>query len=91
MTLAAKEKLLAAAEAREKTVSKFVLEAALAYADEVLAGRRTLGLDEERWQTFAAAMEEPTGSLQRAAKLMLRAEFFDEEPRGSLLGYRGGR
>jgi uncharacterized protein (DUF1778 family) len=78
MTPEVRAKLAAAAEEQQVTVSRFVLEAALERADEVLAGRQTLGLDPVRWEAFAAAMAEPVGSLQRVAKLILRAEFLED-------------
>jgi uncharacterized protein (DUF1778 family) len=51
LTKEAKQALQAAA-ALYRSVSKFVLESALARADEALADRRTFGLNAEQWTAF---------------------------------------
>ena len=57
LTRKAKEALRAAAAASNRSVSEFVLESALARADEALADRRTFGLSAAQWKAFLAAMD----------------------------------
>ena len=59
LTLVAKQKLKNAAAAANRSVSDFVLESALARADETLAERQQFGLDSEQWTTFMAALDAP--------------------------------
>lgn len=46
-----------AAEAAQKDVSAFVLDAVLASADRILTDRRIFGLNDERWEAFTAALD----------------------------------
>lgn len=48
-----------AAQAKDMTVSEFVLEAATSTAEQVLADRRLFVVSEEAWQAFEAALERP--------------------------------
>ncbi|MGH7233661.1 MAG: DUF1778 domain-containing protein [Nitrospiraceae bacterium] len=59
LTPAAKRTLQAAAAASRRSVSEFVLESALARADETLADRRTFGLNAGQWQAFITALDAP--------------------------------
>ncbi len=56
LTRKAKTALRAAAAASNRSVSEFVLESALARADEALADRRTFGLNTTQWKAFLAAL-----------------------------------
>jgi uncharacterized protein (DUF1778 family) len=51
--------LQAAAAASNRSVSDFVLESALARADEALAERRNFVLDAVQWKAFLAALDSP--------------------------------
>jgi uncharacterized protein (DUF1778 family) len=60
---------LAAASARE-SVSDFVLKSALARADEVLADRRVIKLNDEQWKAFMAALDAPPKPRPRLKRLL---------------------
>jgi uncharacterized protein (DUF1778 family) len=55
LTRHAKRVLQAAAAVAHRSVSEFVLESALARADEALADRRSFGLNATQWKAFLAA------------------------------------
>ena len=59
LTRDAKRALRAAAAASHRSVSEFVLESALARADETLADRRQFGLNETQWKAFMVALDSP--------------------------------
>jgi uncharacterized protein (DUF1778 family) len=80
LTRDAKRALRAAAAASHCSVSEFVLESALARADEALADRRTFGLGAERWKAFQAALDAPPRSLPRLERLLKEPGFFDAGP-----------
>ena len=63
LTRKAKSTLRAAAAASNRSVSEFVLESALARADEALADRRTFGLNAAQWRAFLAALDAPPRPL----------------------------
>ncbi len=81
LTRKAKEALRAAAAASNRSVSEFVLESALARADEALADRRTFGLSAAQWKAFLAAMDAPPRSLPRLKRLLEEPAFFDADAR----------
>ena len=56
LTRKAKTALRAAAAAANRSVSEFVLESALARADETLADRRTFVLNAAQWKAFLTAL-----------------------------------
>jgi uncharacterized protein (DUF1778 family) len=58
-------------------VSDFVLESALARADEALADRRTFGLDAVQWKAFVKALDAPARPLHRLRRLLGEPGFFD--------------
>jgi len=66
----AKLLLQQAAAARSKTVSEFVLDAALKEADTVLAVRNSLVLSDEDWGRFLQALDQPAKPRLRLAKLL---------------------
>lgn len=80
LTRSAKRALQAAAAASRRSVSEFVLESALARADETLADRRTFGLNATQWKAFQAALDVPPRSLPRMERLLKEPGFFDAGP-----------
>jgi uncharacterized protein (DUF1778 family) len=81
LTREAKEALRAAAAASHRSVSEFVLESALARADEALADRRTLGLNAAPWKAFLVALDAPPRALPRLKRLLKEPGFFDSGTR----------
>ncbi len=80
LTAAAKRVLQTAATASARSVSEFVLESALARAEETLPDRRRFGLDADQWAAFQAALDEPPRSLPRLRSLLNTPSVF--EPSG---------
>jgi uncharacterized protein (DUF1778 family) len=78
LTPAAKEKLYSAAAAANRSVSEFVLESALARADETLADRQHFGLDAERWTAFMAALDAPPRQHPRLQRLLDEPSIFEQ-------------
>jgi uncharacterized protein (DUF1778 family) len=79
LTPDAKETLKEAASITHRSLSEFVLESALAKANETLAERRTFVLEPERWKEFLAALDAPPRDLPRMARLLKEPGFFDGE------------
>jgi uncharacterized protein (DUF1778 family) len=77
----AKRALKAAASASHRSISEFVLESALARADETLADRRTFELDATQWKRFLALLDAPPRPLPRLERLLKEPGFFDPGPR----------
>lgn len=77
VTEAAKHLLQTAARANSRSLSEFVLESALARAEETLPDRQHFGLDAERWALFQAALDAPARPLPRLAKLLSEPGPFD--------------
>ncbi len=75
-----KRTLEAAASAAHRTVSAFVLESALARADEALADRHRFPLSRAKWTAFVAALDAPTHSLLQMQRLLAEPGFFDATP-----------
>lgn len=73
----AKRALQAAAAASHRSVSQFVLESALARADETLADRRSFSLNAAQWKAFIAALDAPPRPLPRLKRLLMEPGFFD--------------
>lgn len=61
-----KEQLRVAAELSHVSLSKFILDAATARADEVMADQRSTALAEEFFDEFFAAVNEPAPAALRA-------------------------
>jgi uncharacterized protein (DUF1778 family) len=80
LTKNAKRALQAAAAASHRSVSEFVLESALARADEALADRRTFGLNAAQWKAFTGALDAPPRPLPRLERLLKEPGFFDAGP-----------
>ena len=81
LTHDAKTALQAAAAASNRSVSEFVLESALARADEALADRRIFTLNEVQWRSFLAALDAPPRPLPRLERLFKEPGFFDSGSR----------
>src|SRR5713226_2386944 len=81
LTRKAKAALRAAAAASNRSVSEFVLESALARADEALADRRTFGLNAAQWKEFLAALDAPPRALPRLKRLLKEPGFLDSGTR----------
>jgi uncharacterized protein (DUF1778 family) len=77
LTPSAKRALQAAAIAAHRSVSEFVLESALARAEESLPDRRRFGLTVEQWEAFQAALSAPPRRAPRMAKLLRQPSVFD--------------
>ena len=77
LTRKAKAALRAAAAAANRSVSEFVLESALARADETLADRNTFVLNAAQWKAFLAALDAPPRPLPRLERLLKEPGFFD--------------
>jgi uncharacterized protein (DUF1778 family) len=70
LTPKAKETLVSAAAASHRSVSEFVLESALARAEEALAERRQFNLNDRQWKAFVAALDAPPRALPRVRRLL---------------------
>jgi uncharacterized protein (DUF1778 family) len=79
LTPEAKRVLNAAAQAEQRSVSDFVLESALARAQESLPDRQHFGLDAERWQAFLAALDAPPRPLPRLKRLLTEPSVFEPQ------------
>ena len=77
LTPSAKEKLYGAAAAAGRSVSEFVLESALARADETLCDRQHFGLNAEQWAAFMEALEAPARSHPRLQRLLQEPSVFE--------------
>ncbi len=77
LTPLAKQRLLAAAEQAQRSVSDFVLTSALERADETLADRRAFTLDAVQWAKFQAALDAPPRKLPRLEKLLREPSVFE--------------
>ncbi len=77
LTRTAKRALKAAAAAAHRSVSDFVLESALARAEETLADRRTFSLSAAQWEAFLAALDTPPRPLPHLKRLLKEPGFFD--------------
>jgi uncharacterized protein (DUF1778 family) len=70
LTRDAKPTLKAAAAVAHRSVSEFVLESAVARADEALADRRVFGLNNAGWKAFMVALDAPPRPLLRLERLL---------------------
>ena len=73
----AKRALQDAAAARSKTVSEFVLDAALKEADAVLAEQGRFLLTGEQWSRFVQALDEPAKPKPRLESLLRETGVFE--------------
>ncbi|MEM7621318.1 MAG: DUF1778 domain-containing protein [Pseudomonadota bacterium] len=74
---AAKKLLKEAAKVRHKSMSEFVLDSALAQAEETLLNRRILQLSADERETFMAALDTPPSRHPRMEKLLKTSSVFD--------------
>ncbi|MDA0206042.1 MAG: DUF1778 domain-containing protein [Acidobacteria bacterium] len=81
LTASAKKTLQRAAQASGRSVSEFVLESALARAEETLPDRQRFGLEAEQWTAFQAALDAPAKSAGRLAKLLQEPSVFERKRR----------
>jgi uncharacterized protein (DUF1778 family) len=77
LTASAKRALQIAALASHRSVSEFVLESALARAEEALPDRRRFGLTAKQWGAFQAALAAPPRRAPRLAKLLTEPSIFE--------------
>ncbi|MGH7118303.1 MAG: DUF1778 domain-containing protein [Acetobacteraceae bacterium] len=79
LTPEAKRVLSAAAQASRRSLSEFVLESALARAEETLPDRQHFGLDAKRWEAFLAALNARARKLPRLQRLLAEASVFERD------------
>jgi len=77
LSLSAKHALQTAALATNRSVSEFVLERALARAEETLPDRRYFRLSREQWEAFQAALDAPPRPAPRLARLLNEPSVFE--------------
>jgi uncharacterized protein (DUF1778 family) len=77
LTPSAKRALQIAATVARRSVSEFVLESALARAEETLPDRQRFGLDAKQWAKFLAALDAPMKPAPRLAKLLNKPSVFE--------------
>jgi uncharacterized protein (DUF1778 family) len=81
LTASAKRALQIAAGAAHRSVSEFVLESALARAEETLPDRHRFGLTADQWEAFQSALDAPPRPAPRLARLLAEPSLFE---RGSV-------
>lgn len=79
LTPTAKQMLYTAAVAAHRSVSEFVLESAIARAEETLAERQRFGLNAEQWEAFMAALNAPPRPLPRLERLFQEPSIFETD------------
>ena len=77
LTPSAKRALQVAAIAARRSVSEFVLESALARAEETLPDRQRFGLSAKQWEAFLAALSAPPRPARRLGKLLKKPSVFE--------------
>lgn len=82
LTPAAKRTLQAAARAARRSVTDFVLDSALARAEESLPNRERFGLDAERWSAFQEALDSTPPPAPRLRRLLRERSVFDDGEKG---------
>jgi len=60
-----------------RSVSEFVLESALARAEETLPDRQKFGLNKAQWDAFQKALAAPPRASRRLAKLLREPSVFE--------------
>lgn len=73
----AKLRIVAAADAAQRSVSEFVLFAALKEANDTLPDRRYFGLDAERWEAFMEALDAPAVEYPELTRFLREPSVFD--------------
>jgi uncharacterized protein (DUF1778 family) len=77
LTPSAKRALQVAAIAAHCSVSEFVLESALARAEETLPDRQRFGLSAKQWEAFHKALSAPPRPAPRLARLLKKPSVFE--------------
>jgi len=77
LTPQAKRTLNAAASAANKSLSEFVLESALAHAQEILPDRTQFFLNAKQWEAFLAALDAPPRPMPRLRRLLREPSVFE--------------
>jgi uncharacterized protein (DUF1778 family) len=77
LTPAAKHALRLAAKSSRESLSDFVLKSALARADEILADRRVIKLNDAQWEAFIAALDAPPKPRPRLRRLQTERSIVD--------------
>ncbi len=77
LTPSAKRALQMAANVMGCSVSEFVLQSALARAEEALPDRQKFGLNAEQWRAFEKALDAPPPPAPRLAKLLQEPSVFE--------------
>ncbi|MBX3027870.1 DUF1778 domain-containing protein [bacterium] len=77
LTRSAKRALQSAAVAAHRSLSEFVLESALARAEETLPDRRRFGLTAAKWEAFQAALAAPPRPTPRLKRLLRTQSVFE--------------
>jgi uncharacterized protein (DUF1778 family) len=77
LTPSAKRTLQSAAHAAKRSLSEFVLESALARAEETLPDRQYFGLNAKQWQDFLTALDAPTQPAPRLTRLLRERSVFE--------------
>jgi uncharacterized protein (DUF1778 family) len=77
LTPSAKETLQIAAQMARRSVSEFVLESAMARAEETLPDRQRFGLSAERWEAFQEALAAPSRPMPRMKRLLQKPSILD--------------
>ena len=77
LTSEAKRLLQSAAAASHRSVSEFVLESAMARAQETLPDRQAFKLDAKAWTAFQAALDAPPRPTPRLARLLSEPSVFE--------------
>lgn len=78
LTAEAKRTLNAAAKATHRSVSEFVLESALARAQEALPDRQHFGLNAANWEAFLEALDAPARPAPRLKRLFEAQSVFEQ-------------
>ena len=69
-----------AASVVDRSLTEFVLDAAIAEAERVLADRRQFVLDDDRWNQFSALLDRPVRANEGLTRLFSRPSVFVEPP-----------
>lgn len=77
LTPSAKRALQTAARVAHRSVSEFVLESALARAEETLPDRQRFGLGAKQWAAFQSALDAPPQHAPRLARLLREPSVFE--------------
>ena len=77
LTPSAKRVLQVAAIAARRSVREFVLESALARAEETLPDRQRFGLSAEQWEAFQTALSARPQPAPRLARLLKKPSVFE--------------